>query len=185
MKIRTIFYWIGLLGSGLAALSPLAGAALPPSGETPAPWTQVDSLVQAVSSPTPTLTPTATLPPTATPTPTATLTPTASLTPTLTHTGTPSLRCDKTSHPKAQDLALLYGVAEETILGWFCQGFGFGEIDLAYGLSLQSGAPVADLFALKQSGLGWGEIKQQVLDKPRPEKIKENDKKKDKDKDRP
>jgi hypothetical protein len=45
-------------------------------------------------------------------------------------------------------------------MGWFCAGFGFGEIDLAYTISAESGLPVADLFAQAQQGLGWGEIMQ-------------------------
>ena len=47
-------------------------------------------------------------------------------------------------------------------MGWFCQGFGFGEIDLAYSLSNQTGVPVDQIFAMKSSGLGWGEIKNQL-----------------------
>jgi hypothetical protein len=65
-------------------------------------------------------------------------------------------------HPTGQKLAQRYGVAYEEIMGWFCQNFGFGEIDLAYGLSLQSGLPVEDIFAMRSSGLGWGEIKAQL-----------------------
>jgi hypothetical protein len=64
--------------------------------------------------------------------------------------------------PKAQTLAEKYGVPYDEIMGWFCQGFGFGEIDLAYGLSLETGVPVADVFALRQQGLGWGEIKRRL-----------------------
>jgi hypothetical protein len=48
------------------------------------------------------------------------------------------------------------------IMSWFCQGFGFGEIDLAYGLSRESGVAVTDIFALRRSGLGWGQIKKQL-----------------------
>ena len=44
-------------------------------------------------------------------------------------------------------------------MGWFCQHFGFGEIDLAYGLSNETGVSVADIFALKSGGMGWGNIK--------------------------
>ena len=47
-------------------------------------------------------------------------------------------------------------------MGWFCQGFGFGEIDLAYSLSAEPGVDVdvADIFAMRADGQGWGEIKQ-------------------------
>jgi hypothetical protein len=56
-------------------------------------------------------------------------------------------------------LAEKYNVPYEEIMGWFCQGFGFGEIDLAYSLSYMSGTPVAEIFAMKSGGMGWGEIK--------------------------
>jgi hypothetical protein len=56
-------------------------------------------------------------------------------------------------------LAQRYGVPYEEIMYWFCQGFGFGEIDLAYTLQIKSGWPVADIFALKSGGMGWGNIK--------------------------
>jgi hypothetical protein len=65
-------------------------------------------------------------------------------------------------HPTGQKLAQRYGVTYEEIMGWFCQSFGFGEIDLAYGFSLQSGLPVEDIFALRSAGLGWGQIKAQL-----------------------
>jgi hypothetical protein len=64
-------------------------------------------------------------------------------------------------HPEAQTLALRYGVDSTEIMGWFCQGFGFGEIDLAYSLSREPGAPsVADIFALRADAMSWGEIRQ-------------------------
>ena len=44
----------------------------------------------------------------------------------------------------------------------FCSGYGFGEIDHAYSLSLESGVPVEEIFALRESGLGWGQIKKLV-----------------------
>jgi hypothetical protein len=63
-------------------------------------------------------------------------------------------------------LSQQYNVSYEEIMGWFCQGFGFGEIDLAYSLSLQSNTPVADIFAMRRSGLGWGEIKKKLSGNP-------------------
>jgi hypothetical protein len=44
-------------------------------------------------------------------------------------------------------------------MGWFCSGYGFGEIDRAYSLSFQAGVPVEEVFALRQSGMGWGNIR--------------------------
>lgn len=68
-------------------------------------------------------------------------------------------------HPKAQALADKYGVTDDEIMGWFCQGFGFGEIDLAYGmlpegnLLAEQTFAVNEIFAKRSSGLGWGQIK--------------------------
>jgi hypothetical protein len=65
--------------------------------------------------------------------------------------------------PKANKLAEEYGVDYTEIMGWFCQHFGFGEIDLAYGLNKQyPEIPVEQIFELRSSGLGWGLIKKQV-----------------------
>ena len=110
----------------------------------------------------PTMTPTATITPTATLTPTATVTPTATITPTMTLTSTKGgIMCTDPTHqqPEAVRLAAKYKVTYAEIIGWFCQGFGFGEIDRAYALSAQTGTPVADYFGMKKFGLGWGEIK--------------------------
>ena len=120
---------------------------------------------------TPTVTPTGTL---ATPT----STPTATETPTPTMTGTPATatptatvvpkndtqRCvDRTQVPPAAlKIAQRFSVTPEEIMAWFCKGFGFGEIDLAYDLSLSSGLPVSDIFSMRSSGLGWGVIKNQL-----------------------
>ena len=70
-------------------------------------------------------------------------------------------------HPTGQKLAQRYGVSYEEIMGWFCEGFGFGEIDLAYSLSLKTGRPVSEIFAMKSSGMGWGEIKKELDPKPK------------------
>jgi hypothetical protein len=114
----------------------------------------------ATFTPTPTVTITSTLP-----TPTATLTvtlPTATPTPTQV-----SSRCDnKVSNPEAVKLAQVWGVSTEEIMGWFCQGFGFGEIDLAYSLAHEANVPVSQVFDLRKSGSGWGQIKQMLNSKP-------------------
>jgi hypothetical protein len=112
----------------------------------------------ATFTPTPTATITTTLP---TPTPTLTVT-----LPTATPTRVSS-RCDnKIANPEAVKLAQVWGVSTEEIMGWFCQGFGFGEIDLAYSLAHEANMPVAQVFDLRKSGLGWGQIKQMLNSKP-------------------
>lgn len=115
--------------------------------------------------------------PTLTTTPELSETPTASVTPTVTETpvasatpaATESLVTSCTGadpHPTGMTLALRYSVPYEEIMGWFCQGFGFGEIDHAYSLSLQYGVPVVDLFEMKRSGMGWGEIRKALQNQP-------------------
>lgn len=108
------------------------------------------------------------------PTGTPSVTPTGSGTPSITPTGsgtpqpsgTPATCTGANPHPTGQRLALRYGVPYAEIMGWFCQGFGFGEIDLAYGLSLQSGTPVPQIFDMRRSGMGWGEIRHALLGSP-------------------
>lgn len=68
---------------------------------------------------------------------------------------------DGPQHPAGARLAQRYGVSYQDIMGWFCEGYGFGEINLAYQLSQRPNSPtVAELFAMRQQGLGWGEIMQ-------------------------
>lgn len=101
---------------------------------------------------------------TVTPAPGATL-----VTPSETPVATAGVVTDCTGanpQPVGMNLALQYGVPYTEIMGWFCQGFGFGEIDRAYSLSRQNGVPVASIFAMKSSGMGWGEIMKQFGGKP-------------------
>jgi hypothetical protein len=71
--------------------------------------------------------------------------------------------CDEpseTNQPEAEKLAAEYGVEYSEIIGWFCKGYGFGEISQAYNISKLKGVPVEDVFTLRGSGMGWGKIKQ-------------------------
>jgi hypothetical protein len=65
-----------------------------------------------------------------------------------------------TNHPKGDSLAQEFGVDYTEIIGWFCKGYGFGEISHAYDISKLKGVPVDEVFALRASGMGWGKIKQ-------------------------
>jgi hypothetical protein len=114
-----------------------------------------------------TVTTTPTVDLTASPTPDLTASPTPDLTTTPEVTATPEgnrAGCEATDkqHPTGLTLSARYGVPYEEIMGWFCQGYGFGEIDLAYELSVQSGIPVEEIFALRASGMGWGNIKKEI-----------------------
>ena len=87
--------------------------------------------------------------------------------------------CDGTAeknHPSGEKLAEQYSVSYTEIMGWFCRGYGFGEIDLAYSISAQAGKPVSEIFALRAGGMGWGEIMQQYDVKGKSDKNKDKDK---------
>ncbi len=124
-------------------------------------WGQIRKMLASGQiTPTPVIT--STTVPTATVVPTTTVVPTDTL---VTPTPLPSKNdrsCPQQDNPTAQRLAAQYGVSLEEIMGWFCRGFGFGEIDQAYSLSLQYGIPVADIFAMRAGGMGWGQIKKQL-----------------------
>jgi len=129
--------------------------------ETPTPTATEEPTETPVITETPTETPTATETPTETPTGTPTETPTATVTPTP--ETTQEVGCTGAQpHPVGSRLAQTYGVPYEEIMGWFCQGFGFGEIEQAYALSRETGVPVEEIFQMKSSGMGWGQIKQQL-----------------------
>jgi len=114
------------------------------------------------------------------PTQTNTATPTITVTPTVTGTIQPkneTSRCDNRSQqqPEGLKLAQQYKVSYDEIMGWFCKGFGFGEIDQAYSLSSSSGQSVHEIFAMRSSGQSWGTIKKKLIPTPthRPKDLKE------------
>ncbi len=150
--------------AGETPANPVNAPAAPANLRTPEPPT---------ATPTPVMTPTATITPTATAT--TTLTPTATIPPTATITGTvpgPTMTPAPTDcvgadpQPTGVTLAQTYGVAYEEIMGWFCAGFGFGTIDLAYSLSQETGTNVAVIFTMNANGMGWGQIRDQLLGNP-------------------
>ena len=155
--------------------------------QTLLPPTDTPSIIPSLAANTPTssLSPnTATS--TTTTTSTATTTPSPMLTPETTFsvaplgvqppanetstTTNPCLDLNQEQQPDALTLAAKYNVSYQTIMGYYCQGFGFGEIDLAYSLSQSSGTPVDQLFAEKKSGKGWGTIRDEVTAKSKPVK---------------
>jgi uncharacterized protein (DUF433 family) len=69
--------------------------------------------------------------------------------------------CDGTAaepHPILTRLAEQFGVTYDELLGWYCQGWRAGQIAIAYAISQETGVPVADLFAKRESGMSWREI---------------------------
>jgi hypothetical protein len=116
---------------------------------------------------------------TTTPSPTVVETPTVTdgtTTPTLpAGTSTPGPRTNgicgsDTQQPEAVTLAERYGTTYEVIMGWFCRNNGFGEIDLAYQLSAEFGKPVEEVFAMRETGLGWGQIRHELEGNGKPTK---------------
>jgi hypothetical protein len=63
-------------------------------------------------------------------------------------------------HPTGKSLALEYNVDYDVIMSYFCQGYGFGEIRLAYNIAYTVGVGVEVVFAQRADGMGWGEIMQ-------------------------
>ncbi len=68
----------------------------------------------------------------------------------------------ESEQPHAITLAERYGTTYDVIMGWFCKNNGFGEIDLAYQLSNEFGKTVDEIFAMRESGMGWGNIRQEL-----------------------
>ena len=58
---------------------------------------------------------------------------------------------------EAQRLAEQFNVSYEEIMIWYCSGYGFGEIELAYSLSEMFNQPVYLIFNLNNS-MTWSEI---------------------------
>ena len=72
----------------------------------------------------------------------------------------------ETNHPLAVKIALkygeMYGITEEDVMGYFCQGYSFGEIMLALMTQKYSDIPVDDVLAARDGGDGWGQIWQEL-----------------------
>ncbi|MEW6504107.1 MAG: DUF5667 domain-containing protein [Chloroflexota bacterium] len=92
-----------------------------------------------------------------------TLTPEVSLTPTPERVNQGNYCTDLTQqHPVGAKLALEYGVPYEQVMGWFCQGYGMGEIMLALQASQKSGLPADQFFVMKEEQGGWGKVWQEM-----------------------
>ncbi len=61
-------------------------------------------------------------------------------------------------HPAALFLAHTFGKEIEEIMGYFCDGFGFGQISLALQTEKVTGIHYGVLLAYRADGQGWGEI---------------------------
>lgn len=63
-------------------------------------------------------------------------------------------------HPLAPKIAERYGVTEDLVMGYFCDGYSIGAIMLAIKTSQVEGMDVTpeDLLAGRRAGNGWGEM---------------------------
>ncbi|MCZ7568363.1 MAG: hypothetical protein M5U01_07225 [Ardenticatenaceae bacterium] len=134
--------FLGLLVAGVASAAPATQA--PTSTPTLSPTVTATPTGSDESTPTPVVT--ATVVPTSTPVVTVTVVPTS--TKFLTHT-----------HPVALAIAAFFHVpVSETLALRSVPGMGFGNIARVYFLAEATGQSVSDIVALRQSGLGWGQV---------------------------
>jgi hypothetical protein len=62
-------------------------------------------------------------------------------------------------HPLAAKVSEHFGVTEDTVMGYFCDGYGMGAIMLALNTSKLESADLAEkLLADRALGKGWGQI---------------------------
>lgn len=68
------------------------------------------------------------------------------------------------SHPLAGKIAERFGVSEETVMTYYCQGFSMGEIMLAIKTSQMEGvsASFGEILANRADGNAWGRIWQDL-----------------------
>ncbi len=75
------------------------------------------------------------------------------------------------SHPVAESMAETYGLTYEEIIGWFCNedaenSNGLGQIMLALETAELTGEPAETYLSAREEGMGWGQIWQEVGEKP-------------------
>jgi hypothetical protein len=75
------------------------------------------------------------------------------------------------SHPVAESMAETYGVTYEEVISWFCNEEaenrnGLGQIMLALQTAELTGEPVETYLGAREEGMGWGQIWQEVGEKP-------------------
>ena len=61
-------------------------------------------------------------------------------------------------NPVGETLAAAYEVGDAVILGWRCDGYGYGEIARALELAKLSGDDADEILARREAGEGWGNI---------------------------
>jgi hypothetical protein len=61
-------------------------------------------------------------------------------------------------HPLAAKMAERYGVTQDFVMGYFCDGYGMGAIMLALKTNQLNGTSPDALLAERANGVGWGNI---------------------------
>jgi len=75
-------------------------------------------------------------------------------------------------HPFAAAIAETYGTSVSYVMGYFCNGFGFGEIMLALQTHQMNNKEVFSMLGLRKSNHGWGQIWQDMGIIGNPDKAK-------------
>jgi len=65
-------------------------------------------------------------------------------------------------HPFAAAISETYGISVSDVMGYFCDGFGFGEIMLALQTHQMNDEEISSMLDLRESGQGWGQIWQEM-----------------------
>jgi len=65
-------------------------------------------------------------------------------------------------HPFAAAISETYGASVSDVMGYFCNGFGFGEIMLALQTHQMNNEEVSSMLDLRESKHGWGQIWQDM-----------------------
>ena len=61
-------------------------------------------------------------------------------------------------HPLAEKIGERFGVGEDWVMGYFCDGYGMGAIMLAVKTGQLDGSDAEDLLEQRAEGQGWGQI---------------------------
>ncbi len=98
---------------------------------------------------------------------TETVTPTVTVTATVPVTATPPVTATVAPNQKvAAAIAKFYDVPLDDILAMRDQGMGYGEIVIAFNLANKTGKSVEEILSMRKSGEGWGKIAQDLAVKP-------------------
>jgi hypothetical protein len=65
-------------------------------------------------------------------------------------------------HSEAQRVAEEYNMPPEEIMGWFCAGFGFGDIQRGLRMNAETGWKLVEILPLLREGMEWEAIQIKV-----------------------